>query len=505
MGTVRSTLRSLLRHFLFLLGFVPIRAIAQNEVDAVRLSTVAPGGTARSIGLANAFGALGADGAAIAINPAGAGLYRTSELSLSLGFDVNSIKSAFYGTSASRAQSRLYLGNFTLALNSPAEKGSDWRGSTFGLVYDRQATHHWSSQASASGIPSSILDDFAWQAEGTRIPDIYDALPFTSGLAYETYGIDPIDPADTVGTSYVPALPAGALVDQTGTLESHGATTSTSFFYANNYMDRFYIGASLGIVGFRYKEVSSHSETVPDGSIDLKDLTFREQLNVTGNGIDLKIGFIARLTDRFRAGLAIHSPMWTQLNDVYTTDMRTSFRTPSPNDGRTNYSASSPENVYNYRVNSPWKAVASAAYVAGQHGLVSIDYTYTDYAQARFRPSNKLVDNYSFNIENDAIKSSFRAVHAVRVGTEWRSGNWYFRLGWGFVPDAYRKDDLRHGLAQRTYAGGLGYRSDHLGIDLGMNYVQGSSTYYPYDASIVGPVTESRSTIRSLITVSLRP
>ena len=44
--------------------------MAQNETDAIRFSSLSQGGTARSNGMANAFGALGADPVSVAINPA---------------------------------------------------------------------------------------------------------------------------------------------------------------------------------------------------------------------------------------------------------------------------------------------------------------------------------------------------------------------------------------------------------------------------------------------------
>ena len=481
-----------------------LASTAQNEDDALRVSTVAPGGTARSIGLANAFGALGADGSSISINPAGLGLYRTSELSLTPGFDVNGANSLYYGSKATDSQSRFYFGNMTLAVNSPSKSGSDWRSSTFGIIYDRQATHHWARQATGDRVPSSILDDFASQAEGILADDLFDALPFTSGLAYDTYGINPVDPTDTLGTSYAAALPFGADVSQSHTIDSRGANNTTSFFYAANWMDRLYIGFSLGIVGHRFTRTITHQETTLDEAIDLKDLTYKENLATTGNGIDLKAGLIARLSDRFRLGVAFHSPQWTQLNDAYTHLMTTNFRT-ADSEGRTSYTSTSPDGIFNYRVHTPWRTVLSAAYIAGGHGLVSVDYEYVDYGNARFKPSNKLVDPYDFALENEVIKERFRPVHSVRVGTEWRNGNWYFRLGWGFVPDAYEKTDPLHGQAQRTYAGGIGYRTDHLGIDLGLNYVESSTNYYQYDPALVDVTMEDRSTVRTLVTVSLRP
>lgn len=490
----------------FLLGALAQPCIAQNEEDALRSSTVAPGGTARSAGLANAFGAVGADPASIAINPAGLGLYRTSELSFTPAIEVNTVRSLYNGTSSSDTKSRFNFSNLSLVLNSPARKnGSDWRSGTFGVVYDRQATHHWGRQALGTDVATSILDDFAWQAEGTRASDIYDALPFTSALAYDAFAINPSDPGDTLGSSYVPALPGGALVDQTITIDSRGATNNTSIFYAGNYMDRLYLGLSVGIVGHRFEQTRIHSEVVGEETIDLKDLSYREDLAITGNGVDVKAGLIYRFHDRFRAGLAVHSPMWMTMNDAYNTSMNTAFRTPSVTDGRTEYTSASPDGVFTYKVSSPMRTMLSAAYIAGEHGLVSVDYEYADYTNVRLRPSTRLDNSYSFTAENEAIAAVFRPVHVVRAGTEWRSGNWYFRMGWGFTPDPYREDDLRHGQAQRVYAGGMGYRTQQLSVDLGANYVQRTSVQFPYDPAFADPIREQRNTLRTLLTIAIRP
>ncbi len=485
----------------------PFIALAQNEEDALRSSYIAPGGTARSIGMANAFGALGADGVSVMINPAGMGLYRRSELSFTPSLEVNGVTSRYYGTSSTDSRTRFYFGNLALALNVPAERGSDWRSSTFGVIYDRQATQHWARQAIGKGIATSILDDFASRAEGTTTDGLFNdpSLQFSSALAYDTYGIDPLDPNDSLSTSYVAALPFGAKVNQTNTIDSRGAISNTSFFYSGNYMDRLYIGLSVGVIGYRYRHVLTHTETVPDESIDLKDLSYRDEVSTTGNGVDVKAGVIYRPHDRFRMGAAFHSPMWLQLNDAYVSSMKTEFRTPSSTDGRTSYSSTSPDGVYNYRVSSPWRTVLSAAYIAGEHGLVSVDYEYTDYSKMRLRRSNRLLDAYDYVAENEAVSNSFRAVHTVRVGTEWRAGNWYFRMGWGFTPDPYEKDDLRHGQALRTYAGGVGYRTDHVGVDLGVNYAQRTTSFFQYDPTLVNTTLEERTNMRTLVTVSMRP
>jgi hypothetical protein len=61
---------------------------AQNEQDVLRYSQNKIFGSARVLGVGGAFGALGADLSAIAINPAGIGLYRRSETAGSLAISA---------------------------------------------------------------------------------------------------------------------------------------------------------------------------------------------------------------------------------------------------------------------------------------------------------------------------------------------------------------------------------------------------------------------------------
>ena len=57
-------------------------AEAQAPTDAYRNSMRETYGTARAQGMSNAVGALGADPTAVSVNPAGIGLYRSSEVTL---------------------------------------------------------------------------------------------------------------------------------------------------------------------------------------------------------------------------------------------------------------------------------------------------------------------------------------------------------------------------------------------------------------------------------------
>lgn len=480
---------------------------AQNEEDALRISNVFPGGTARSAGMANAFGALGADPSSVGINPAGMALYRRSELSLTPGFEVNSATNTHYGSRATDAHTRAFFNNLALVVNNPNTRGNGRHRTTYGIVYDRTASYHWRTLTQGTNVPSTILQGFANEANGTPDAQLFNAFPFTSGLAWDTYGIDPAlvigTNGDTIPDQYMSAVPFGTPMDQQRTVETRGAANSTSFFYSGSMEDKLYWGVSLGIVGHRYRRTFIHTEQTLDGSIDLERSSYQEDLNTSGTGLDIKVGLIGRISDRVRAGVTYHSPQWMQLNDTYVTFMNTSFRTPDAN-GRTNYTATSPDGLFSYNLNTPWRIGVNAAFIAGPFGLISADYTFTDFTKARFRASDLVLDAYDFAQENSNIATVFRATHSVRLGSEWRNGNWYYRLGWALAPDAYIASDPRRGLAHKTYAGGLGYRTEHLSIDLGLNYVRSTSFQFLYDPALIEPTREDRDTFRALLTISFR-
>lgn len=477
-------------------------AFGQNEEDALRYSQTLPGGTARSWAMGSAFGAVGADPASASINPAGFGLYNASELSLTPSFEVNDAEALHYGTSATANDNRFSFNNLALILSSPSSKGGDWRGGVFGISFDRQASYNWEKRALGTGVNSTILQRFANEANGTSPGALADAFPFTSDLAYQTYAINPT--GDTIANTYDSAIPFGSPVRQDHTISTSGRLNTTSFFYAANYMDRLYIGATVGVVGVRYERETTHRETTLDGTLDLQDLMYKEKLLTTGNGLDLKLGVIGRATDRLRLGLAFHSPMWLQMSDSYVYTMTTDFRTPDVN-GDTGYGYDSPDGNFTYRVRTPWRVVASAAYVAGKHGLVSVDYGYTNFRQSKLNSGADVVDGYDFRLENDVIREDFRATHSVRVGTEWRSGNWYFRGGWGYWPSAYDDHDARQGTAYMRYTAGLGFRTTHVSIDLAGIYGTQDIKYFQYDPALISATSERITDTHGMLTIAYRP
>ena len=61
---------------------------AQGELDAYRFSQMELNGTARSMSMGGAFGALGGDMSVMSHNPAGLGVYRSSEVQATLNLSM---------------------------------------------------------------------------------------------------------------------------------------------------------------------------------------------------------------------------------------------------------------------------------------------------------------------------------------------------------------------------------------------------------------------------------
>ncbi|MDR0420062.1 MAG: hypothetical protein LBH30_01205, partial [Prevotellaceae bacterium] len=102
------------------------KSFAQDRYDAVRWSQYFYDGTARFSAMGGAFGALGGDFASISVNPAGAGVYRSAEFSLTGSYLGTNTKSAFTGNNtASRSKSS---GDFNFGYIQPFKVSNDNNG-----------------------------------------------------------------------------------------------------------------------------------------------------------------------------------------------------------------------------------------------------------------------------------------------------------------------------------------------------------------------------------------
>ena len=112
-------------------------ASAQNLYDAERLSSNELNGTARFVGMGGAMGALGGDISTIGTNPAGIGIFRSSDVSVSFGYNTSSASSKYMGTSMKEDKSRASFDQIGFVYSNKIGNSTSLRYVNFGFNYHK--------------------------------------------------------------------------------------------------------------------------------------------------------------------------------------------------------------------------------------------------------------------------------------------------------------------------------------------------------------------------------
>ncbi len=432
---------------------ISLTFLGQNEEDIFRYSYLEALGSARSMGMGGAFGALGADLSCTTGNPAGLGFYRRGDLGITTGFASQKTKL--------RINEQLGLGNklsgamtnLGIALSYPSVN-PDWPVSTLAVTYTKRANYNQSISSGEVDFESSLLDDFLNAAQGHQAGDLFYSLPFTGGLAWEAHLLDPHP--NNNPTEYISAIPSGG-VNTTKTIERTGDLSEMNIAFGTGLLETLYMGVTLGIVGVDFTEETSHQENPTLDSLNLSQWKFREDLNISGSGLNLKIGVIATATSWLRLGLAYHFRTFLSLTDEYSTGIESTFK-----DGN-QYDLVSPFNQTEYVINTPSRWLVSAAFILGKAGVVSADYEYVNYANGQLKPTSFAdSDAYDFAAENEALNVAYGSSHIARVGAEFRIQRaWRVRLGVGMETSPYTDAaQVAVDATRYTASTGWGYRSE---------------------------------------------
>ncbi|MCI5055626.1 MAG: hypothetical protein MRY83_05925 [Flavobacteriales bacterium] len=454
--------------------------VAQNEIDALRYSRIDHGGSARYVGLGGAFGALGGDMSMIPVNPAGIAVFRKSQLEFSTQAIFNNVNSNHFGTSSSGYEGAFNLSNIGLVL-SYEKDGVDWVSTHFGIVHNKTTTLEQEFAIQGVNDNNSLLDVYKDQIENGIFNE------FGSNLAWQTFLIDSFQ------GQYYSGIP-GYGQTQSNNVRTEGRISETTLAFGGNYRHKLYIGGSIGFPRVRYSWDSNFGETssLSDSLAWVDRYNLSEELTTRGGGFNMKLGMIYRASDYLRLGASIHTPTWYSLTDNWSASMYTLFV------DSTELTYDSPEGIFDYSLTTPFRASGSAAVLFGKKGLLSVDYTYTDFGQAKFRS-----DNYGFATENQTIKDNYVAGHEVRLGTEWRLNPFAIRAGYALQMNPYNKA-VNNVSEKTTYSIGAGYRNRNFYLDLAYSLTSFKENYYLYSDEIIEPTELSFSNNRIVTTIGFR-
>lgn len=432
---------------------------AQTIGDALRFTSVQNTGTARYMSMGSSFGALGGDFSSLAQNPAGIGIYRSGQFTISPGLELLNTEATQYGERREEDNANFAMFNLGLINANELENGGRWKFANFGVGYQRSRPFHNEMLYSGVQDVSSLSRFLATGANGLFPEDFQDVDPFYLFPAWESFIFDP-DTSTAIGDDYIGAVPDGKEVRQSTRIRTEGRIAETLIGGGVNYDDRLYLGISIGFQRFVYEEFLAYTEEVltPDEN-GISSFGYQQDTEILGDGINVRLGAIYRLNDIVRIGAAYTSPTWTQLETNWSTSFSSSF---SDGDG---YFEPSPAIGYNrFNLRSPSRLLGSLGFVFGKRGLLNVDYEFVDYGRMKFDSSNDTP--IDFTADNAEIQRVHNSVGILRIGGELRHKWLSLRAGYAYLPSPYVDGVLDYQKDQEMISGGLGFRMKNTSLDI---------------------------------------
>lgn len=482
--------------FSLFLFFILVDGFAQAPDDILKYSYFPQHGSARNVAIGGAMGSLGGDISAMYVNPAGLGLYKTSEIVISPAFQFNNNNAAFRGTSLSSSKSAFDLGLTGAVFGSQGQYSRN-RSEAFGIAVNQTANFNnilsYTGQNNLSSYSEQFVEEIT--KNNYNVSDLLSnqsPAPFGASPAYYTYLVDT---ATVNGQAVVKGSPeyildAGGTLNQTKTIKTNGGIYEVAFSYAANTNDKFYYGFTLGIPIVSYNRNSLIREAA-GANVTNNDFAYSEwndKLKTSGYGLNAKLGLIFKPTNFVRLGFAIHSPTFYTLTDEESSSMTTAFTDGKKFDVTSATFTNGGTGSTRYLTNTPWRFIASGSYVLHesgdvkqQRGFITADIEYLTYNSARYKSSGHYEessnDSYYTNL-NSVIKQYYKNAFNFRLGGELKFNTIAVRLGGGYYGNPYSDGALSSNITQLS--GGLGYRNKGIFIDLTYAEYFNNDVNFPY-------------------------
>ncbi len=422
-----SSSKNIVVSFTMFVLFLPLSFGQQYAFDALKYSFPYQIGTARYAGMGGALGALGTDISCLNNNPAGLGMIRNTEFSVTPGLFFNFTEADYEGTKYTEDKFVFNFGNIgaVYAMRFNKDKSTGMQFLNFGLCYQR--TNNFNNNVFFNGIDStfSIAQSFTDAAQGFT-PNVLTA-DFEK-LALNTLLIDTM----WNNTTYENL---GMMNNQSKGFSRQnlnaGSTGDILLSGAINYGNKLFVGTSFGISILNYYRENNYSESdVNNLSARFQSLNFKEVISVTGTGVNVKVGVVYKPLDWFRVGFAFHTPTWYDITEESYAELSTNL-----NIG--NFNSRSTNQRFDYNLITPWRLQGSLGFFAFKRLAIGVEYEFADYTNINLRPSSNV-----FLVENNYIDTVFSSSHIIRLGAEFKLDPFKLRAGYNFQSDPFKKTAL---------------------------------------------------------------
>jgi hypothetical protein len=488
-----------------------VSMMAQETYENAKLVTPDLNGTARYVGMGGAMEALGADISTIGTNPAGIGMFRKSNASVSFGTVTQEDAPDING--ASKTKMSFDQAGFVYSMRTDVDS---WIN--FGLNFHKNANFNYILSV-ADGLNNASQNKltYAKAKNGLLYKTSGEGVPYWNNSYASCSQLDDIyaqnlnyNASDNTwyydnGTAYQMDR------NQKGYISQYDVNLS------GNIHNKVYLGMTIGLYDVNYKQYSDYSEDLigPNGNYRLR---VNDDRIVDGTGVDFKAGVILRPIDEsaFRIGAYIHTPTFY--------DLTTSNQTVVT-DGSATASASE---SYNFKLNTPWKFGLSAGHTIGSQLALGATFEYADYGSLDTRYNTGRVydswggyeDSESDVVMNRHTEETLKGVTTLKLGVEFKPvPEMSARLGYNYVSPMYNKDGYKDGSLQTEgsyYSSatdytnwkstnritcGLGYRAGRMNLDVAYQYSSTNGEFSPF-MSYVDRDTPADDNIANAVNVS---
>lgn len=498
------------------LSLAPSVLLAQSAVDAYQLSQGDLKGTARFMSMGGAFGALGGDLSTLNQNPAGIGVYRSSKVGVTFDLNIQATKSNSDGFSLKEDQVKFYCPNFgyvgTFKLNNNVMPILN-----MGVSFSRTASFDRIYRGGMPNIATSMSNYIADFSNGYAPGELdltTDYNPYfdynvnadwLSILAYNTYLINPIGNTSNYNGLYKYDANGNPITagDAMFSVREQGYADEYSINLGGNFVDMVYWGVGLGITDLEYTRYAYYDENLADARvIELREVgnndyeeyevngnasfALDNYKHVSGTGYNFKAGLIVKPINELRLGFAVHTPTYYDLRHDYKAELDYQYLQEPEFSDYTEIA------VFDSKLRTPWKIMASVAGVIGGRAIVSFDYEYDAY--------NDMVvkDDYGYTYDDVTtdINRYFKGQNIFRIGAEYRiTPKFSVRAGYNYqmsnVKDAAANSsdyiatsgtDPSYTFDNKTQyvTCGVGYRTGGFYIDAAYVYKNRESRYHAF-------------------------
>ena len=490
---------------------IALPVAAQETYENANIVTEELNGTARYVGMGGAMDALGADLSTIASNPAGIGLFRSSQIAATAGLTTQQNAKDFHNASKTHANfdqigfvwSSQESRNSFLNVAFNYHKSRDFN-------YILSATQDVLSQQASQNALSYIKAIGDVDADGWSTIAINKGKSGYSGDFYWTSQLDNLYyNAFIMGEGGAGFNMANAYNMNRA---SKGYIGEYDFALSGNIHDRVYLGLTVGLQDVHYKGYSEYTESLIGGGQPIGNITVCDERKITGTGYNFRVGAIFRPIEdsAFRFGVSFASPTFYELttsNETYLVNkINTSLQDPNYRAYDPNYTA---YYSYDFRLYSPMKFGLSLGHTIGNYLAFGAVYEYADYGATNPRvKEGDYYDHYwgTYYTESspdhamkEHTEQTLKGVSTIKLGLEYKATpEVAFRLGYNYVSPMYNtngfKDvyldsygtraasatDYTNWKATNRFTLGLGYTYGKFFADLAYQYCSQSGDFYPF-------------------------